>query len=100
MIPALEIPQLAPYAAKALKNICDTCRESLVDAIDAFMNVFANVEGAIDPSIKGSVVFSISTVIQTLTVERSIRPMAVCVAHTLTKWRCTSKILINNFDPL
>ncbi|KAG0335216.1 hypothetical protein BG000_007699 [Podila horticola] len=76
VIPALEIPQLAPYAAKALKNICDTCRESLVDAIDAFMNVFANVEGAIDPSIKGSVVYSISTVIQTLPVERSIRPMA------------------------
>ncbi|KAF9326091.1 hypothetical protein BG006_010443 [Podila minutissima] len=76
VIPALEIPQLAPCAAKALKNICDTCRESLVDAIDAFMNVFANVEGAIDPSIKGSVVYSISTVIQTLPVERSIRPMA------------------------
>ncbi|KAG0087657.1 hypothetical protein BGZ93_006862 [Podila epicladia] len=76
VIPALEIPQLAPCAAKALKNICDTCRESLVDAIDAFMNVFANVEGAIDPSIKGSVVYSISTVIQTLPVERGIRPMA------------------------
>ncbi|KAG0332331.1 hypothetical protein BG004_001301, partial [Podila humilis] len=76
VIPALQVPQLAPYAAKALKSICDTCRESLVDAIDAFMNVFANVEGAIDSSIKGSVVYSIATVIQTLPVERSIRPMA------------------------
>ncbi|GJJ75711.1 transportin-3 [Entomortierella parvispora] len=75
VIPALEIPLLAPYAAKALKNICDTCRESLVEAIDAFMTVFANVEKAIDPSIKGSVVFSISTVIQTLPVERSISPL-------------------------
>ncbi|KAF9438652.1 hypothetical protein BGZ76_006213 [Entomortierella beljakovae] len=54
VIPALEIPQLAPSAAKALKSICDTCRESLVDAIDAFMTVFANVESAIDPAIKGS----------------------------------------------
>ncbi|KAF9982623.1 hypothetical protein BGZ75_005920 [Mortierella antarctica] len=75
VIPALEVPQLAPYAAKALKSICDTCRESLVEAIDAFMTVFANVERAIDPSIKGSVVFSIATVIQTLPVERSIGPL-------------------------
>lgn len=77
VIPALEVPQLAPYAAKALKNICDTCRESLVEAIDAFMTVFANVEKAIDPSIKGSVVYSIATVIQTLPVERSIGPLVV-----------------------
>lgn len=79
VIPALEVPQLAPYAAKALKNICDTCRESLVEAIDAFMTVFANVEKAIDPSIKGSVVYSIATVIQTLPVERSIGPLVVSV---------------------
>jgi hypothetical protein len=77
VIPALEVPLLAPYAAKSLKNICDTCRESLVEAIDAFMTVFANVEKAIDPSIKGSVVFSIATVIQTLPVERSISPLVV-----------------------
>jgi len=81
VIPALEIPLLAPYAAKALKNICDTCRESLVEAIDAFMTVFANVEKAIDPSIKGSVVFSISTVIQTLPVERSIDPLVVTLSR-------------------
>ncbi|KAF9430455.1 hypothetical protein BGZ94_006803 [Podila epigama] len=76
VIPALQIPQMAPYAARALKSICDTCRESLVDAIDAFMNVFANVEATIDASIKGSVVYSIATVIQTLPTERSIQPMA------------------------
>jgi hypothetical protein len=35
------------------------------------------VEKAIDPSIKGSVVYSIATVIQTLPVERSIGPLVV-----------------------
>ncbi|KAG0297014.1 hypothetical protein BGZ96_007898 [Linnemannia gamsii] len=85
VIPALEVPQLAPYAAKALKNICDTCRESLVEAIDAFMTVFANVEKAIDPSIKGSVVYSIATVIQTLPVERSIRPLVGLLGDIFTR---------------
>ncbi|KAF9568579.1 hypothetical protein EC968_002917 [Mortierella alpina] len=85
VIPALEVPQLAPYAAKALKNICDTCRESLVEAIDAFMTVFANVERAIDPSIKGSVVFSIATVIQTLPVERSIGPLVGLLGDIFTR---------------
>ncbi|KAG0046011.1 hypothetical protein BGZ83_008794 [Gryganskiella cystojenkinii] len=85
VIPALEVPMLAPYAAKALKNICDTCRESLVEAIDAFMTVFANVEKAIDPSIKGSVVFSIATVIQTLPVERSISPLVGLLGDIFTR---------------
>ncbi|KAI7819541.1 armadillo-type protein [Gamsiella multidivaricata] len=85
VIPALEIPQLAPYAAKALKNICDTCRESLVEAIDAFMTVFANVERAIDPAIKGSVVFSIATVIQSLPVERSISPLVGLLGDIFTR---------------
>ncbi|KAG0297244.1 hypothetical protein BGZ98_000659, partial [Dissophora globulifera] len=85
VIPALEVPQLAPYAAKALKNICDTCRESLVEAIDAFMTVFANVEKAIDPAIKGSVVFSIATVIQTLPVERSIGPLVGLLGDIFTR---------------
>ncbi|KAF9106342.1 hypothetical protein BGX29_009759 [Mortierella sp. GBA35] len=85
VIPALEVPQLAPYAAKALKNICDTCRESLVEAIDAFMTVFANVEKAIDPSIKGSVVYSIATVIQTLPVERSIGPFVGLLGDIFTR---------------
>ncbi|KAI1318424.1 hypothetical protein EDD11_006508 [Mortierella claussenii] len=85
VIPALEVPQLAPYAARALKNICDTCRESLVEAIDAFMTVFANVERAIDPAIKGSVVFSIATVIQTLPVERSIGPLVGLLGDIFTR---------------
>ncbi|KAF8948597.1 hypothetical protein BGZ47_003861 [Haplosporangium gracile] len=85
VIPALEVPQLAPYAAKALKNICDTCRESLVEAINAFMTVFANVEKAIDPSIKGSVVYSIATVIQTLPVERSIEPLVGLLGDIFTR---------------
>ncbi|ORZ07309.1 armadillo-type protein [Lobosporangium transversale] len=85
VIPALEVPQLAPYAAKALKNICDTCRELLVEAIDAFMTVFANVERAIDPAIKGSVVFSIATVIQTLPVERSINPLVGLLGDIFTR---------------
>ncbi|KAF9116104.1 hypothetical protein BGX27_004902 [Mortierella sp. AM989] len=85
VIPALEIPQLAPSAAKALKNICDTCRESLVEAIDAFMTVFANVERSIDPAIKGSVVFSIATVIQTLPVERSIGPLVGLLGDIFTR---------------
>ncbi|KAF8986272.1 hypothetical protein BGZ46_006894 [Entomortierella lignicola] len=85
VIPALEIPQLAPSAAKALKNICDTCRESLVEAIDAFMTVFANVERAIDPAIKGSVVYSIATVIQTLPVERSIGPLVGLLGDIFTR---------------
>ncbi|KAF9192441.1 hypothetical protein BGZ51_005635 [Haplosporangium sp. Z 767] len=85
VIPALEVPQLAPYAARALKNICDTCRESLVEAIDAFMNVFAVVGRAVDPTIKGSVVFSIATVIQTLPVERSISPLVGLLGDVFTR---------------
>ncbi|KAF8929915.1 hypothetical protein BGZ58_008598 [Dissophora ornata] len=85
VIPALEVPQLAIYAAKSLKNICDTCRESLVEAIDAFMTVFANVERAIDPAIKDSVVFSIATVIQTLPVERSISPLVGLLGDIFTR---------------
>ncbi|KAF9359157.1 hypothetical protein BGX26_013010 [Mortierella sp. AD094] len=85
VIPALEIPQLAPSAAKALKSICDTCRESLVEAIDAFMTVFANVERAIDPAIKGSVVYSIATVIQTLPMERSIGPLVGLLGDIFTR---------------
>ncbi|KAF9402028.1 hypothetical protein BGX21_011452 [Mortierella sp. AD011] len=85
VIPALEIPQLASSAAKALKNICDTCRESLVEAIDAFMTVFANVERAIDPAIKGSVVYSIATVIQTLPIERSISPLVGLLGDIFTR---------------
>ncbi|KAF9580833.1 hypothetical protein BGW38_002364 [Lunasporangiospora selenospora] len=84
VIPALEAPQVAPYAAKALKSICDTCRESLVETIDAFMNVFANVEKSISPTIKGSVVYSIATVIQTLPMERSIAPLVGLLGDIFT----------------
>ncbi|KAK3829343.1 MAG: armadillo-type protein [Benniella sp.] len=85
VIPALEIPQLAPYASKAFKDICDTCRESLVEAIDAFMTVFANVERSIDPAIKGSVVYSIASVVQTLPTERSIGPLVGLLGDIFTR---------------
>ncbi|KAI8355967.1 armadillo-type protein [Mortierella sp. GBAus27b] len=85
VIPALEIPQLAPHAAKAFKNICDTCRESLVEATDAFMTVFANVQRTIDPTIKGSVVYSIASVVQSLPTERSIGPLVGLMGDIFTR---------------
>lgn len=56
-----------------------------MEAIDAFMTVFANVERSIDPAIKGSVVYSIASVVQTLPTERSIGPLVVRFARVRTR---------------
>ncbi|KAG0256639.1 hypothetical protein DFQ27_005627 [Actinomortierella ambigua] len=75
VIPTLGVPALAPYAARAFKQVCDVCRDSLVEAIDAFMTMFANVSNAIEPSVRESVAYSLATVIQALPLERSVGPL-------------------------
>jgi hypothetical protein len=43
IIPALSNAKLAQTAATALKNICDTCRNALVDGIDSLIALYQEV---------------------------------------------------------
>ncbi|KAF9974959.1 hypothetical protein BGZ73_001547 [Actinomortierella ambigua] len=85
VIPTLGVPALAPYAAKAFKQVCDVCRDSLVEAIDAFMTMFANVSNTIEPSVRENVAYSLATVIQALPLERSVGPLAGLLGDVFTR---------------
>ena len=40
IVPRLGDPKLSFYAASAFSNICDICRESLIDGLDSLMHVY------------------------------------------------------------
>ncbi|KAG0228175.1 hypothetical protein BGW42_002332 [Actinomortierella wolfii] len=90
VIPTLSVPALAPYASKAFKQVCDVCRDSLVEAIDVFMTMLNNVSSTIEPSVRENVAYSLATVIQALPLERSVGPLVGLLGDVFI--RCDSCI--------
>lgn len=43
IVPALSNAKLAPTAATALKNICDTCRSALIEGVDSLIALYKDV---------------------------------------------------------
>ncbi|KAG2210956.1 hypothetical protein INT47_000116, partial [Mucor saturninus] len=74
--PCLSNPQLAPAASSAFADICDTCRESLVDELESLMHVYAAMTSSqIKANIMQKVVESVADVIQVLSPERAMGPL-------------------------
>jgi len=92
IIPALSNAKLAQTAATALKNICDTCRNALVDGIDSLIALYQEVAKiGVEPTVKQKVVESIAAVIQVFPPEKMIAPLMVLtgdivhnIQHTLS----------------
>lgn len=78
IVPCLSDPHLAPAASSAFADICDTCRESLVDELDGLMHVYAAMTSSnIRSNIMQRVVESVANVIQVLPPDRSMSPLMV-----------------------
>lgn len=74
--PCLSDPHLAPSASSAFADICDTCRESLVDELDSLMHVYvAMASSGIKSNIMQKVVESVADVIQVLPPDRAMIPL-------------------------
>ncbi|CAG8589354.1 4704_t:CDS:10 [Funneliformis caledonium] len=71
LIPALSDIELALAAATAFKEICDICRDSLVNGIEDLVNIYI----VVGPSIEQKVIESIADVIQVLPPEKMIQPL-------------------------
>lgn len=76
--PCLSDPLLAPSASSAFADICDTCRESLVDELDSLMHVYVAMSSSgIKSNIMQKVVESVADVIQVLPPDRAMIPLMV-----------------------
>ncbi|KAG0181559.1 hypothetical protein DFQ29_007920 [Apophysomyces sp. BC1021] len=76
IVPCLSSPKLAPAAASAFADICDTCRGSLIDELDSLMHVYGAMAACqIPANIMQKVVESVADVIQVLPPERAITPL-------------------------
>ncbi|KAL0078469.1 armadillo-type protein [Phycomyces blakesleeanus] len=80
LVPCLSIPKLAPSAASAFSDICDACRNSLVDDLDSLMNIYNAMSHS---QIEASVVESIANVIQVLPMEIAITPILTLTGNIL-----------------
>ncbi|KAI8096689.1 armadillo-type protein [Halteromyces radiatus] len=84
IVPCLSSPKLASYAASAFSNICDICRESLIDDLDSLMHVYSTTSAArIDVNVMHKVVESVASVIQVLPPERSMGPLMILTGSIL-----------------
>jgi hypothetical protein len=78
IVPCLSDSQLAPAASSAFADICDTCRESLVDELEGLMHVYvAMANSNIKSNIMQKVVKSVADVIQVLSPDRAMAPLMV-----------------------
>ncbi|PKC67738.1 hypothetical protein RhiirA1_341969, partial [Rhizophagus irregularis] len=68
LIPALSDIELALAAATAFKEVCDICRDSLVNGIEDLVNMYI-------PREKQKVIESIADVIQVLPPEKMVQPL-------------------------
>ncbi|KAI8142327.1 armadillo-type protein [Fennellomyces sp. T-0311] len=73
IVPCLSIPRLSLSAATAFSDICDTCRESLTDALDSLMH----------SNTMQKVVESVADVIQVLSPEQAIAPLMALAGDIL-----------------
>ncbi|KAI8988860.1 armadillo-type protein [Pilobolus umbonatus] len=73
IVPSLSDPQLAPSASIAFSDICDTCREFLVDELETLMHM----------NIMQKVVESVADVIQVLPPERAMGPLMTLAGDIL-----------------
>jgi hypothetical protein len=79
--PCLSNPQLAPAASSAFADICDTCRESLVNELESLMHVYAAMTSShIKSNIMQKVVESVADVIQVLPPDRAMAPLMVILS--------------------
>jgi hypothetical protein len=78
IVPCLSDTQLAPASSSAFADICDACRESLVDELEGLMHVYvAMANSNIKSNIMQKVVKSVADVIQVLPPDRAIAPLMV-----------------------
>ncbi|POG60960.1 armadillo-type protein [Rhizophagus irregularis DAOM 181602=DAOM 197198] len=75
LIPALSDIELALAAATAFKEVCDICRDSLVNGIEDLVNMYIVVGPNIQPREKQKVIESIADVIQVLPPEKMVQPL-------------------------
>ncbi|KAF7724113.1 hypothetical protein EC973_001297 [Apophysomyces ossiformis] len=76
IVPCLSSPKLAPAAAAAFADICDTCRNSLIGELDNLMHVYGAMAACqIPANIMQKVVESVADVIQVLPPESAIAPL-------------------------
>ncbi|KAG2172850.1 hypothetical protein INT43_000200, partial [Umbelopsis isabellina] len=81
IVPALSNAKLAPTAATALKNICDTCRSALIEGVDSLIALYKDVvKIGVEATVKQKVVESIAAVIQVFPPEKMIPPLMVLTA--------------------
>ncbi|KAI9018038.1 armadillo-type protein, partial [Phycomyces nitens] len=77
LVPCLSIPKLAPSAASAFSDICDACRNSLVDDLDSLMNIYNAMSHS---QIEAK---SIANVIQVLPMEIAVAPILTLTGNIL-----------------
>lgn len=95
IVPCLSDPQLAPSASSAFADICDTCRESLVNELTSLMHVYGAMSNShIKSNIMQKVVESVADVIQVLPPDRAMAPLMSLTGDIL---QGVSKAL-NNID--
>ncbi|CAG8484811.1 9963_t:CDS:10, partial [Acaulospora colombiana] len=77
IVPALGDSETAFTASLSFKEVCDICRDSLVNDIDGLMHIYVVVGPHIQPREKQKVIESIADVIQKLPPEKMIAPLSV-----------------------
>ncbi|RUS20345.1 armadillo-type protein [Endogone sp. FLAS-F59071] len=75
LVPALSDPRVALAAATGFKDVCDICRDSLIDGIGSLINMYAVVGKNVQPREKQKVIESIADVIQALPPEKMVEPL-------------------------
>ncbi|RHZ79420.1 hypothetical protein Glove_146g38 [Diversispora epigaea] len=77
LVSGLSDPETSSVSALSFKEVCDTCRESLVNEIDSLINMYMVVGPHIQTREKQRVIESIADVIQALPPEKKMEPLLI-----------------------
>ncbi|KAI8375089.1 armadillo-type protein [Choanephora cucurbitarum] len=84
IVPCLSDRSLALAASSAFSDICDNCRESLVNELDNLMHVYAAMsKSQIKVNFMQKVVESVADVIQVLPPDRAMAPLMTLAGDIL-----------------
>ncbi|CAG8504703.1 10566_t:CDS:10 [Paraglomus occultum] len=82
---SLNEPGLSFSAATAFKDVCELCRNHLVNVVENMVNAYLSLGSHVQPLQRQKIIESIADVLQNLPLEKMVKPILVLTGHIIEK---------------
>ncbi|CAG8458064.1 10209_t:CDS:10 [Paraglomus brasilianum] len=93
---SLNEPGLSSSAATAFKDVCELCRNHLVNVVETMVNAYLSLGSHVQPPQRQKIIESIADVLQNLPLEKMVQPILVLTGHIIEK---SKEIISHVQDP-